>query len=55
MLHIEVAGDLVDGTRCANCGAPEVVTGIMLTRTGDTVVPEVAQRCDGCGQEGCDV
>lgn len=55
MIYAEVAGDVIDGQTCANCGQPEVVTGIMLTREHDgTVVPEVAQKCRGCGQIGCD-
>lgn len=55
MMHVEVAGSTVDGVRCVNCGTGEVVTAVMLTRELDgTVVPEVAQKCRGCGQIGCD-
>ena len=55
MIHVEVAGEMVDGVRCANCGQADVLTGIMLAREADgTVVPEVAQKCRGCGQIGCD-
>lgn len=50
-----MAGELIDGCRCVNCGQDTVRVGIMLTRTPTGIaIPEVVQKCWTCGQIGCD-
>lgn len=55
MLEVEIAGETVEGLRCANCKQAEVTAGIMLTYERGVAIPQVAQKCRSCGQIGCDV